>query len=310
MISILDPGPLTTVQDLGRPGQLRYGIPPSGPMDRAAFLLANRLVGNDDNAAALECTIQGPRFSSDRPCAVAVTGAEVGLTVNGTAAPLWQTLFLQPGDVVRMAPAKAGVRAYVAVAGGIDVPLVLGSRSTYLRGRMGGVQGRQLVKGDTLALVDGPLPRGARVATGARPVYGDEVTVHVVLGPQHARFTQAGLETLLGNAYEVTPNSDRMGMRLRGPRIEHTAGHDIISDGMPLGGIQIPGDGQPIVLLLDRQSAGGYTKAAAVCSFDVGRLAQVKPGHRVRFTAIPVDDAHRRRTAWLASLDAAIEPLT
>jgi antagonist of KipI len=238
-----------------------------------------------------------------------VTGANVQFTVNGAPAPLWETIVIAPGDVVRMAAAKSGVRAYIAFSGGIDVPPVLGSRSTYLRGRIGGLEGRALTRGDTLALGEAALPEARRVTPASRPSYPEEVTVHVVLGPQHTRFTEAGLATLLGRAYEVTPQSDRMGTRLRGPRVEHSTGHDTISDGMPLGGIQIPGDGQPIVLLLDRQSAGGYPKPAAVCSFDIGRFTQVTPGHRIRFTAISTDEAHDRRAAWLAALSTALEPV-
>jgi len=304
VIRVLDAGPQTTVQDLGRPGQLRYGIPPSGPMDLRSFLLANRLAGNPDGAAALECTYTGPRFATDAPCAVAVTGAETAVTVNGAEAPRWTTLALKAGDVVKVGAARAGVRAYVAFAGGIDVPPALGSRSTYLRGRLGGVGGRALQANDTLALGPASPPRARAVPRGAWPAFGAETTLRVVPGPQHDRFTADGLAALLGEPYEMTLQSDRMGARLKGPRIEHARGHDIISDGIPLGGIQVPGDGQPIVLLVDRQSAGGYTKVATVCSFDIGRIGQVKPGQRVRFAAVDVAEAHRLSAAWEAALAA------
>ncbi|PYM76337.1 MAG: hypothetical protein DME03_09220, partial [Candidatus Rokuibacteriota bacterium] len=150
MIKVLDAGPQTTVQDLGRTGQMRYGIPPSGPVDRFAFVVANRLVGNPDGAAALECTLMGPRFEVDDPGAIAVTGADMPVAVNGAEAPRWATIALSAGDVVKLGPARAGVRSYVALSGGLDVPLVLGSRSTYVRGRMGGLEGRALRKGDAL----------------------------------------------------------------------------------------------------------------------------------------------------------------
>src|SRR5712691_13311346 len=139
MIQIIEPGALTTVQDLGRRGHLRYGIPPSGPIDRQAFVVANRLAGNPDGAAGLECTVLGPRFVAEAPCAIAVTGAAMPLTVNGSEAPAWTTLILREGDVVKLGPARAGLRAYVALSGGLDVPSVLGSRSTYVRGRLGGL---------------------------------------------------------------------------------------------------------------------------------------------------------------------------
>jgi len=284
MISLVDAGPQTTVQDLGRAGQLRYGIPPSGPVDRFAFVLANRLVDNPDTAAALECTLVGPRFEVAAPLVIAVTGADMPLTVNGRETAGWAAIPLAAGDVVKLGAARNGVRSYVAFAGGLDVPLVLGSRSTYLRGRLGGMDGRALRKGDVLrTLASGagrPAARPRRVARRAIPDYSDELTARVVLGPQDDRFTDRGIRTLLGDTYEVLPQSDRMGTRLRGPRIEHARGHDIISDGIAPGSIQVPGDGQPIVLLADRQSTGGYTKVATVCSFDVWRIGQRRPGQR------------------------------
>jgi biotin-dependent carboxylase-like uncharacterized protein len=291
MIVILDGGPQTTVQDLGRFGQLRYGIPPSGPMDRDAFVLANRLVGNADGAAALECTLIGPRFQVHAHCGFAVTGAEMPVTINGTQAPRWTTLIAKPGDVIKLGAARAGVRSYIAFSGGIDVPEVLGSRSTYLRGGLGGLEGRALRKDDRLALFASVAPPVSRVE--AVPDYAAEPEIRVVLGPQADRFTPAGIDTFLASAYEMLPQSDRMGARLRGPVIAHTRGHDIVSDGTALGSIQIAGDGQPIVLLADRQSTGGYTKLATVCSFDIGRFCQVKPGRSVRFKAVSVEEAHR-----------------
>jgi len=186
------------------------------------------------------------------------------------------------------------------------VPLVLGSRSTYLRGRLGGMEGRALRKGDVLRVLASGAGRPAarrRVTPRAIPDYGAELTARVVLGPQNDRFTDGGIRTLLGDTYEVLPQSDRMGTRLRGPRIEHARGHDIISDGIAPGSIQVPGDGQPIVLLADRQSTGGYTKVATVCSFDVWRIGQRRPGQTLRFRAVTVAEAHR----LLRDADALLE---
>jgi len=306
VIRILDAGPQTTVQDLGRTGQMRYGIPPSGPVDRFAFVLANRLVGNADTAAALECTLIGPRFEITDAGAIAITGAEMPVTVNGRSAAGWSTIAVKAGDVVKLGPARTGVRSYVGVAGGLDVPLVLGSRSTYLRGRVGGVEGRALRKGDELRVFpSGPVePR--RVEPRAIPDYTGEPTVRAVLGPQADRFTAEGLEALFGGRYEVLPQSDRMGSRLRGPRIAHARGHDIVSDGIALGSIQVPGDGQPIVLLVDRQSTGGYTKAATICSFDIWRVGQARPGQSLRFHQIGVDEAHRLFREADRALEAAV----
>ena len=307
VLSVQDGGPLTTIQDAGRFGHLRVGIPTSGPMDRDAFLLANRLVGNPDDAAALECTLIGPRLELTDARVIAVTGADMAPTVNGAAIPMWEAVPVKAGDVLRLGPARAGVRAYVAVAGGLDTPRVLGSRSTYVRGRLGGLGGRAIRKGDGLPLGAAPAARPRRLRAGRAPAYGSEATVAVTLGPQDDRFTAAGIAALLEGPYELLPQSDRMGARLKGPFIEHTRGHDIVSDGVPMGGIQVIGDGQPIVLLADRQSAGGYTKIATVCSFDLPRIAQLKPGGRLAFRRVTVAEAHAMLRQSLQALDAAIE---
>ncbi|HTO11801.1 MAG TPA: biotin-dependent carboxyltransferase family protein, partial [Candidatus Binatia bacterium] len=290
---------------LGRVGQLRHGIPPSGPMDVRAFVIANRLVGNPDGAAGLECTLMGPRFVAEAACAIAVTGADAPITVNAEAAPAQATILLKAGDAVRIGAARAGVRAYVAFAGGIDVPPVLGSRATYLRGRLGGLEGRSLRRDDVLRLRAAPIPTPRTLPASQGTPPEAEPDIRVVLGPDLERFTAEGVAALLGGAYEMLPQSDRMGARLKGPRIAHARGHDIISDGIALGSIQVPGDGQPIVLLVDRQSTGGYTKLATVCAFEIGRIGQVKPGQRVRFSAVDVAEAHRLRRAWEASLAEA-----
>jgi len=308
--SLLEAGLLTTVQDLGRPGHLRYGIPASGPVDRQAFILANRLVGNPDTAAGLECTLAGPTLQMMEERVIAVTGADMPLTVNGREFPRWTALRVKPGDVVRLGPSRSGMRAYLALAGGVAVPLALGSRSTYLRGRLGGYRGRSLERGDLLSVgrpqVELPRLEGRAVRPELIPDYGDGVEVRVVLGPQDDRFTADGTATFLRGPYEMTHQSDRMGARLKGPVITHARGHDIISDGIPLGGVQVAGDGQPIVLLADRQSTGGYTKIATVCSFDVGRVGQVRPGQRLRFRQISVREAHAFLQAERARLDAAV----
>ena len=308
---ILEAGPLTTIQDLGRPGFLRYGIPPSGPVDLASFLFANRLVGNPDPAAALECTLIGPRLEMRGATVLAVTGADMPVAVNDREIPRWAAVPVHTGDVVKLGSARRGVRAYVAFRRGIDVPLALGSRATYLRGTLGGFHGRQLKKGDLLNLCPptpaaGPM-RERRVRPEVIPSFGDEEEVRVVLGPQADRFTREGIDTFLSERYEVTPQSDRMGVRLKGPAIAHARGHDIISDGIPLGGIQVVGDGQPIILLVDRQSTGGYPKVATVCSFDIGRVGQAKPGQRLRFKAVTVPEAHALLKQWRGRLDEALQ---
>jgi biotin-dependent carboxylase-like uncharacterized protein len=303
---VVEPGLLTTVQDLGRFGHQRVGVPPSGPMDRAAFVVANRLVGNPAGAAALECTIKGPRLEVRQAAMVAVTGAPMRFTVNGDEAPSWTAIRVRPGDILGSQMASAGCRAYLAVAGGIDVPLALGSRATYLRGRLGGLGGRALQKGDALP-VGPPAPGAARegrtVPAALRPAYPAERECRVILGPQDDRFTADGLRAFLEGPYDVTPQADRMGYRLKGPAIAHAHGHDIVSDGIPLGGIQVPGEAQPIVLLVDRQTTGGYTKIATVIGVDIGAISQTRPGQRVRFRRVTLEEAHAAlvaEAAWLA----------
>jgi antagonist of KipI len=277
-------------------------------MDHEALVLANRLVGNGDNAAGLECTLIGPRLQFTDARLVAVTGADMAPTLNGEAFPTWQGLPVKAGDVLRLGSARSGVRAYVTVAGGIETPLVLGSRSTYPRGRLGGFEGRALRKGDRLPLGGSSTAlRPRRVSPERIPAYGSLARVAVVLGPQDDRFTSAGIAAFLEGPYEVLPQSDRMGARLKGPFIEHTHGHDIISDGVAMGSIQVIGEGQPIVLLADRQSAGGYTKIATVCSFDLGRIAQLKPGGSLRFHRVTVAEAHAMLRDSRRALDGAIE---
>lgn len=309
-LAVLEPGLFTTIQDLGRPGYLRYGIPPSGPVDREALVLANRLVGNPDSAAGLECTLIGPKLEARAACAVAVTGAEMPVLVNDREVSRWTAVRLKAGDTLGLGTARRGVRAYLAVSGGIELPPALGSRSTYVRGRLGGLEGRPLKKSDLLptGAPVGSLDalEGRRVRGELVPSYSNEPEVRVVLGPQADRFTPDGIAAFLQGAYEMLSQSDRMGARLRGSRIAHARGHDIISDGIPLGGIQVVGDGQPVILLVDRQSTGGYTKIATVCSFDIGRVGQVRPGERLRFRSVSVEQAHAILRAERARLDAAV----
>jgi len=306
-VFIHDAGPLTTIQDLGRPGYLRVGIPESGPVDREAFVLANRLVGNPDEAAGLECTLMGPRLEFTDERVVAVAGAAMPVALSGVEAPRWRSFRVKAGDVLKLGAARTGVRAYVAISGGIDTPPVLGSRATYVRGQLGGLGGRGLKKGDRIPLGPSRAGRLGRVRADRIPDYAGEPEIRVVLGPQDDHFTERGIAAFLDGPYEMSPHSDRMGARLRGPLVEHARGHDIVSDGIALGGIQVVGDGQPIVLLVDRQSTGGYTKIATVCSIDIGRVGQLKPGQRLRFRRVTVAEAHAALRARREELNTAIE---
>jgi antagonist of KipI len=309
-MEVLDGGMLTTVQDAGRYGYQRYGVPVSGAMDPFALRAANRLVGNDDDAAGLEMTLLGPRLRFPRPAVIALTGADLDATLDGRPVPRWESVAVHEGATLAFGSPRDGVRGYLAVAGGIDVPLVLGSRSTYARSKLGGFGGRPLKPGDVLETrASSPsVPSGLRrVPTDRQPIYGHEHRLRVTLGPQDDRFTNDGLLTFFCSAYTVTPQSDRMGYRLAGPAIAHSAGPDLVSDGTPLGAVQVAGDGAPIVLMVDRGTAGGYTKIATVITVDVCRLSQAGPGDVVRFEAVTLEEAIavlREQEAWLEALRA------
>ena len=229
--------------------------------------------------------------------------------VDDEPLPLWRSVQVTPGSELSFRGVRDGVRSYLAVAGGIDVPVVMGSRSTYLKGAIGGLEGRTLAKGDVLTTMD-QGPGGERVERSlpegvTRPDYGHESEIRVVLGPQDAAFTQDGIDTFLASRYTVSVHSDRMGCRLEGPQIQHLSGADIVSDGTALGSVQVPGDGRPIILLADRGTTGGYAKIATVITPDISRLAQAMPGDVLTFKTIAMEDAHavfRQQEEMLAAL--------
>lgn len=303
-IDVIEAAPLTTVQDLGRYGFQRYGVPVSGAMDPFALRLANLLVGNDETLAALELTLGGPvlRFLLDT--VVAITGADLQPTVDNLLLPMWEAVPVHRGSTIRFRAARAGARAYLAVAGGIDVPIVLGSRSTFARSRLGGVEGRPLQAGDRLPVPqDRPRVTGRRIGRRHLPFYPTRQTLRVVPGPQYDRFGRDAVGRFLTASYTISHQSDRMGYRLEGPPILPESGADIVSDGTPSGAVQVTGDGLPIVLLADRGTAGGYAKIATVISVDVARLGQMKPGDQVRFAQVTEAEAHvalRQQEAILA----------
>ena len=311
-ISVENGGVLTTVQDGGRFGYEQYGLSTSGPMDQRAFALANVLVGNDPNEAALEITILGPTLRFTEPAVIAVTGADLSLRVNGESAATYRALAVQAGDTVSFGAPVSGCRAYLAVAGGLDVPALLGSRSTLTKFHIGGYQGRRLEKGDTLALrrCVSTLPNMAlRRLEVPRPA-GSPRTVRVILGPQDDRCTDQGIRDFLGGIYTVGKDFDRMGYRLEGPAVAHKTDGNIISDGIAIGSIQVPSDGHPIVMMADHQTVGGYTKIATVITVDLPVIGQSKAGDQLRFEKISVDEAQRLYAAWreeLASLRRKLE---
>ena len=292
-LTVEDGGLFTTVQDLGRVGYQRYGVPVAGAVDVPALRAANGLVGNEPGAAALECTVSGPRLRCLRTTIASVTGADLGAVVERRDLGRWRvpprsSFRLRPGNVLTFEGRRSGARAYVAFAGGIDVPLVLGSRSTYAIAEMGGFEGRALQAGDGLAVREAKEIAVGRVSSvkGLPETSEGDVTLRIVWGPQDDYFTDEGRATLVTSVYSVGPASDRMGYRLEGPPLEHEDAQEIISDGMMLGAVQVPPSGLPIVMLADRATTGGYPKIATVVGEDVAKLGQLLPGERVRFRAV------------------------
>lgn len=308
-IEVIRPGLLTTVQDLGRTGYRAAGVPRSGAMDALALRVANLLVGNAGDEAGLEVTLLGPELRFAAAAVVAVAGAEF------EGVPPWRPLRVAAGERIRFGACRSGCRAYVAIAGGLAVPPVLGSRSTYLRAALGGWEGRALRAGDRLAV--GPRrpgtsghashPAGSwRISPGILPAYASAVTLRVVRGAQADDLGRGLTEA----EFQVSPQSDRMGLRLTGPRLGRGGAADLLSSAVVPGTVQVPPDGQPIVLMADAQTIGGYPQAAHVIGPDLPLAAQLRPGDRVRFREVALAEAHRLagiRERELAHLRAGLE---
>ncbi len=300
-IEVISPGLLTTVQDLGRLGYQRFGVPVSGAMDSSALQAGNALVGNPPDAAGLEITVAGPTLNFLTDALVAITGADLQpvlhrRNLDAWQAPLGMAIYVRAGSQLEFGGRRSGCRAYLAVAGGIAVPPIMNSASTYLTGGFGGYRGRALQAGDILSVgpARGHLPSlaGRSLAPEHRLSYGDHPVVRVVLGPQDDYFTPEAIQTFLSQAYQISTTSDRMGLRLQGPPLAHKGAQEIISSGIPLGAVQVPPDAQPIVLMADRQSVGGYPLIATIIRSDIPLLAQCLPGQSsVRFQAISVEQA-------------------
>lgn len=289
LLTVVRPGMLSTVQDLGRWGHQHDGVPVAGPMDAYSHRLANRLVGNADDAAALEVTLLGPELQADGDVMCAVAGASFTLTAGSRRVPMHCAFTLKSGERLRFGERISGARASLAVRGGISVDAVFGSRATSLISRMGPFDGRALRPGDVLPV--GDATSSARRAGRPLSVPAGGATLRVILGPHEGMFTAAGIDALLSGRFRVTPQSNRMGYRLEGPRIEHAAGADILSDATPMGSLQVPASGQPILLMADRQTTGGYPKIATVITADLPLAGQLAPGDWIEFTRCTTSDA-------------------
>jgi biotin-dependent carboxylase-like uncharacterized protein len=307
----LAPTPFVTLQDAGRLGWKRFGVSGAGAMDIEALAAANVLVGNPPDAPALEFAhAAGTWRVHATTCRIAVTGGAFRISVGGRPLPPWHSVTVRNGDVLEIGGAADAVWGYLAIAGGIDLPGQLGSLSTHVRSGIGGLGGRTLRAGDVVPLAADRAPRGHEVALAAAAEAGP---IRVVLGPQDDFFRPEAIEALLEEEFTVSFQFDRLGYRLIGPTLEHAKGFNIISDGVVPGCIQVPGDGQPIVLMRDCQSPGGYPKIATVITADLGRLAQSRPGRPVRFREVAIAEAQllrRRLVARMADLPDRLLPAT
>lgn len=294
-MTILSPGPLSTIQDVGRFGAMGMGFSPGGVMDSRSMQLANLLVGNAAGVGVVEMTMAGLTARFDCDCVIALTGADMCARLEEQMVKRYQAISVHAGDTLRMQTAQHGMRAYLAVAGGFDLPTVMGSMSTNLKCRLGGFHGRKLQRGDVLPLNQSLSLNEPGKCLPIPEEYPEEVKLRVLLGPQEDAFTRQGLFTFLNETYTVTDQADRMGIRLSGAKIDSKSGVDIISDGIATGSIQIPASGTPIIMMADRQTTGGYAKIATVISADLPIAAQVRPGTRIRFAQVSEQEAVRLR---------------
>jgi len=323
MLKVIEPGLLTTVQDLGRFGWYHIGMPPSGAMDNFAFRVGNLLVGNDENAAGLEITYVGPKLEVQQDALIAVTGGDLSLQINNRPALLWQAHRVTFGDRISLGSVTRGARAYFCITGGLNVPLLLGSRSTYMLGRFGGLEGRKLQGGDHLQL--GPRPPSSEALLGRAvdraliPVPSKDLEVRIVMGMCNYRVKDESLADFLDATWEVSTEADRIGYRLKGPTFQFKPGEqpfgagadpsNVVDLGYPVGSIQIPGGLEAILLLNDAVTGGGYTTIGTVIKADLDRVAQASPGSKVRFRAVGIEEAlqaRRAREARLAQVRLAL----
>ena len=294
MIEIITPGILTTVQDFGRVGVMKNGFTQNGAMDRYSMTVANRLCGNCDSAPVLEMTVLGITAKFTQDTVICVSGADFGAKINDKPIKRNKAYKINKGDILSMGAAKSGMRAYLAVAGGIVSEYVFGSASTNLKFAFGGHFGKKLQSGDVLSIGTGAFPL-CEIDKWEIPEseYSKDAQLRVVLGPQNEMFTNEDIRLFLSQEYEVTAQSDRMGIRLSGEPLKSKNGMDIISDGIVFGSVQVPNSGEPIILMADHQTTGGYAKIATVISVDLPRASQLSAGNTVRFKSVTVEEAEQ-----------------
>lgn len=305
-IRVIKGGMLTTVQDLGRTGYQSQGFSVSGVMDIRSFKIANLLLDNPENEAVLEFTLIGPTLEFTSETIIAITGGDFQPKVNDVPVPMYQALLMKKGDILKLGSARTGSRGYIAFSSYLKIPVVMGSRCTNLKIGLGGFKGRKLEAGDYIYF---RIKRRylqyflSRHLDLIHEFDQSKVTLRVVMGPQDSKFTDSGIQTFLNSEYTVSSDFDRMGCRLNGPYIESKGSSDIISDGIALGSIQVPTHGQPIILLADRQTTGGYAKIATVASVDIPKLVQRRTDDKIRFKAISVQEAQALLLAEQKEMD-------
>ena len=301
---VAQPGLFTTIQDLGRAGAIASGVPPGGAMDRFAHSAANLLVGNDPSAPTLECTLLGPRLVAVRPCLVAIAGADLDARLNRSPAPIWTGFSLSSGDELTFGRRRSGARAYVAIAGGVIGDRWLGSMSTNVMAGRGGMHGRPLTSGDVVSAAE-PFylnEAGSHLAENLLPPYADH-TLHAIDGPHARRLVPESREALFSSSFSLSIESNRMGYRLDGARLE-APGEELLSFGLIAGVLQLPAGGQPILLMADHQTAGGYPIISTVASASMPVAAQLAPGDEVRFVETSIESALQLRAAQRAALES------
>lgn len=304
MIKVITPGLQTTIQDNGRIGYYEVGMPPSGAMDKFSYIVGNLLVGNNENAAALEITYMGPTLEFQEDAIIALTGGEIPPKINGQSVPMWEALAVKAGDQLSFDFVKNGARVYLAVAGGFDVPLVMGSRSTYTLCGIGGLDGRQLQENDILKIGNEnirPAKIGARIDDSFIPQFSNQHEIRVVLGLCSYRLTEESKERFFSIDWIVSTEANRVGYRFRGERLNFVerkqpfgAGSNpsnVVDLGYPIGSIQVPDGIEPIALLNDAVTGGGYATIGTIISADLNKLAQVKTNESVRFVAVDIEEA-------------------
>ena len=303
-IDVINGGILTTIQDSGRYGYQELGIPTSGVMDDYNYRLANILVGNKLDEAVFEMTFFGPTLKFNENLIIAITGSNMNPKINGELAPMYETIKVKKGDTLQFGKVNEGIRSYLAFGGSIDVPFVNGSKSTHIKTKMGGIEGRALKAKDEINIKKSKEKTMRKIPEKYLPIFSHCNILRIVLGPQDDYFTEKGIHDLFrSGGCQVTKDFDRMGIRLKGTAIEHKETADIISDGTTFGSIQVPANGQPIILVADRQTTGGYTKIGNVITADLYKLAQMTFLDKVLFQEVTIEEAQKLATDYKNKFD-------